>query len=75
MASQYVKAQGVTGPLSTAMPTAQELAANDDLVTELKRQNNYESPEETAKRYVPSHSCHGVATPYKSAHLLSPSPI
>ncbi|KAG4426150.1 hypothetical protein IFR04_000616 [Cadophora malorum] len=52
MASQYVKAQGVTGPLSTAMPTAQELAANDDLVTELKRQNNYESPEETAKRSV-----------------------
>lgn len=52
MASQYVKAQGVTGPLSTAVPTALELAANDDLVTELKRQNNYENPEETAKRYV-----------------------
>lgn len=52
MASQYVKAQGVTGPLSTAVPTAQELAANDDLVNELKRQNNYENPEETQKRYV-----------------------
>lgn len=73
MASQYVKAQGVTGPLSTAMPSAQELAANDDLVTELKRQNNYESPEETAKRYVPLYS--GLTIPYKSTHLLSLSTI
>ncbi|CZT51721.1 probable PAP1-poly(A) polymerase [Rhynchosporium secalis] len=60
MASQYVKAQGVTGPLSIAVPTAQELAANDDLVTELKRQNNYENPEETAKRSAVLHSLQSI---------------
>ena len=52
MATPYAKALGVTPPLSTAPPTPAEFTANDDLITELKRQNNYESPEETAKRFV-----------------------
>jgi poly(A) polymerase len=43
---------GVTAPLSIALPTEAELQASAALVDELKRQNNYESPAETNKRYV-----------------------
>jgi hypothetical protein len=43
---------GVTAPLSVALPTDAELQASAALVDELKRQNNYESPTETNKRYV-----------------------
>jgi hypothetical protein len=43
---------GVTAPLSVALPTEAELQASAALVDELKRQNNYESPAETNKRYV-----------------------
>ncbi|CAL3965101.1 unnamed protein product [Diplocarpon coronariae] len=50
MATPHAKALGVTPPLSTSPPTPAEISANDDLISELKRQNNYESPEETAKR-------------------------
>jgi poly(A) polymerase len=46
---------GVTGPLSTALPTEAELQASTALVDELKRQNNYESVTETNKRFVPDH--------------------
>lgn len=42
---------GVTPPISTTLPTAQELSANDDLIAELKLQNNFESPAETERRY------------------------
>jgi poly(A) polymerase len=41
---------GVTPPISTTLPTAQELSANDDLIAELKLQNNFESPAETERR-------------------------
>ncbi|GAB1217830.1 hypothetical protein ATERTT37_007073 [Aspergillus terreus] len=41
---------GVTPPISTVLPTPDELAANDDLIAELKRQNNFESPAETEQR-------------------------
>jgi hypothetical protein len=41
---------GVTPPISTTLPTAEELAANDDLIAELKLQNNFESPAETERR-------------------------
>ncbi|KAJ5054567.1 uncharacterized protein L3040_000837 [Drepanopeziza brunnea f. sp. 'multigermtubi'] len=50
MATPYAKALGVTPPLTSAAPTAADEAANDELISELKRQNNYETPEETAKR-------------------------
>jgi len=50
MATPGAKPLGVTAPLSLNMPTEQELQANDALITELKRQNNYESPAETSKR-------------------------
>ncbi|KAL4809219.1 Poly(A) polymerase central domain-containing protein [Aspergillus unguis] len=41
---------GVTPPISMTLPTAQELSANDDLIAELKLQNNFESPAETERR-------------------------
>ncbi|KAI9829933.1 MAG: hypothetical protein M1819_005905 [Sarea resinae] len=50
MAAQTTRQWGVTPPISTALPTEQELATNDTLVAELKRQNNFESAEETEKR-------------------------
>lgn len=34
------------------LPTPEELAANDDLIAELKAQNNFESPAETERRYA-----------------------
>lgn len=45
-----VKQWGVTPPISIALPTPNELKANDDLIAELKSQNNFESPSETAQR-------------------------
>ena len=33
-----------------ALPTPAELAANEALVDELKKQNNFESPEDTQRR-------------------------
>jgi hypothetical protein len=52
MAAPGQKALGVTAPLSTAPPTPADLKADTDLVTELKRQNNFENTDETQKRYV-----------------------
>jgi poly(A) polymerase len=43
---------GVTPPISTVLPTQDELAANDDLIAELKAQNNFEPPSETERRCV-----------------------
>ncbi|KAI5298829.1 polynucleotide adenylyltransferase, partial [Ascosphaera atra] len=45
-----VKQWGVTPPVSTALPTPPELAANDELIAELKAQNNFEAPAETERR-------------------------
>ncbi|ODH20028.1 hypothetical protein ACO22_06007 [Paracoccidioides brasiliensis] len=50
MAAASVRQWGVTPPISTALPTPSEIAANDDLTTELKQQNNFESPSETERR-------------------------
>jgi hypothetical protein len=52
MATPSAGQLGVTAPLSVALPTEAELQASAALVDELKRQNNYESPVETNKRYV-----------------------
>lgn len=52
MAAPGQKALGVTAPLSTAPPTPADLKADVDLVSELKRQNNFEGTDETQKRYV-----------------------
>jgi SLT domain-containing protein len=52
MATSGAGQLGVTAPLSVALPTEAELQASAALVDELKRQNNYESPAETNKRYV-----------------------
>ncbi|EME86652.1 uncharacterized protein MYCFIDRAFT_49534 [Pseudocercospora fijiensis CIRAD86] len=41
---------GVSSPLSTAPPSRQDTELGETLLTELKAQNNFESPEETAKR-------------------------
>jgi poly(A) polymerase len=51
MAAQPSRQWGVTPPISTVLPTSVELSANDDLIAELKAQNNFESPAETEKRY------------------------
>ncbi|KAF8863816.1 Poly(A) polymeras-like protein [Acephala macrosclerotiorum] len=50
MAAPGQKALGVTAPLSTAPPTPADLKADTDLVSELKRQNNFEGTDETQKR-------------------------
>jgi poly(A) polymerase len=50
MAAPPVKQWGLTPAISTALPTPADVALNSALVEELKRQNNYESPAETAKR-------------------------
>ncbi|MCJ1285256.1 polynucleotide adenylyltransferase [Xylographa opegraphella] len=47
IASRY---KGVTPPISTTLPTTAELKANDDLVEELKNQNNFEGSEVTERR-------------------------
>ncbi|MCJ1436674.1 polynucleotide adenylyltransferase [Xylographa pallens] len=47
IASRY---KGVTPPISTTLPTAAELKANDDLIEELKSQNNFEGTEVTERR-------------------------
>ncbi|RFU35747.1 hypothetical protein B7463_g603, partial [Scytalidium lignicola] len=44
------KQYGITPPLSTALPTDDEIQATNALVEELRRQNNYESAAETNKR-------------------------
>ncbi|KAJ9292695.1 hypothetical protein DTO271G3_8509 [Paecilomyces variotii] len=50
MATPPMRQWGVTPPISTILPTPDELAANDDLIEELKAQNNFESPAETERR-------------------------
>lgn len=56
MAAPQTKQYGVTPPISSAIPTKQELEANDALTAELKRQDNFEGQAETEKRYSPQ-SC------------------
>ncbi|KAL0930750.1 poly polymerase [Colletotrichum truncatum] len=50
MASEE-RAYGVTPPISTALPTEAENQAKEALIEELRKQNTFESPAETAKRY------------------------
>lgn len=52
MATPPTRQWGVTPPISTVLPTQDELAANDDLIAELKAQNNFELPAETERRCV-----------------------
>lgn len=55
MATPPARQWGVTPPISTVLPTQDELAANDDLIAELKAQNNFEAPSETERRYDALH--------------------
>jgi poly(A) polymerase len=41
---------GITPPVSTDLPTEHELKLNEEMLNELKRQNNFETPEGTEKR-------------------------
>ncbi|CAG8226164.1 unnamed protein product [Penicillium salamii] len=50
MATPNVRQWGVTPPISTVLPTKDEIAANDDLIASLKAQNNFEQPTETERR-------------------------
>jgi len=52
MAPPQTQQWGTTPPVSLSFPTAAELAANDALIAELKKQNNFEGMEATAKRYI-----------------------
>ena len=52
MDAQAVRQWGTTPPISTNLPTEKELMLNDQLVAELKRQNNFEAPSDTEKRFV-----------------------
>jgi poly(A) polymerase len=56
MAAQPARQWGVTPPISTVLPTKDELVANDDLIAELKAQDNFEPPSETERRYVDQRS-------------------
>ena len=47
--------KGVTPPISLALPTTTELTQNDNLIAELKKQNNFEVSDETERRYVSRH--------------------
>ena len=51
MAATSTRQWGVTPPILLSLPTDAEIATNDALISELKRQNNFESSEETEKRY------------------------
>lgn len=50
MATPTSKPLGVTAPLSEALPKESEIEASNALIEELKRENNYESAEDTQKR-------------------------
>lgn len=43
---------GVTPPIKSDLPTDAERRSTDALLDELKRQNTFEAPAETAKRSV-----------------------
>jgi poly(A) polymerase Pap1 len=68
MATQPPAHLGVTPPLAVVAPTEKEIAANDELIEELKRQKNFESAEATEKRCL-SRLSHA----YKSLTLLQES--
>ena len=62
MATVPDKQWGTTPPISTILPTAEEIAANDALIAELKKENNFEAPQETEKRFeLILKACHDVA--------------
>ncbi|KAH3899798.1 probable Poly(A) polymerase [Saccharomycodes ludwigii] len=48
--NKITKVLGVTGPISTASPTSDENKLNDELIEELKRENSFETEQETLKR-------------------------
>ncbi len=50
MATAPTRQWGVTPPISLSLPTDTELLANDALIAELKRQNNFEGSDETERR-------------------------
>jgi poly(A) polymerase len=50
MAAPSIKQWGLTPAISSALPTPADVSLNSALIEELKRQNNYENPAETAKR-------------------------
>lgn len=44
------KQYGVSPPISTALPEQNDISKNAELIEELKRENNYETQDETKKR-------------------------
>lgn len=70
MAAIPARQWGVTPPIITALPTDAEIATNDALIAELKQQNNFESSEETEKRYVrlASHEKYALNAALQESH-------
>ncbi|KAI9750173.1 MAG: hypothetical protein M4579_006585 [Chaenotheca gracillima] len=64
MAGQAPRQWGVTPPISSALPTEAEIVANNALVEELKRQNNFETPEETQRRTTVLESLQRITTTF-----------
>lgn len=52
MATTQTRQWGVTPPISLTLPSEAEIDTNDALIAELKRQNNFETSDETEKRYA-----------------------
>lgn len=52
MATKHDPTRGVTAPMSEEAPTPQDMKLDDTLMQELKARNEFESQEETARRYV-----------------------
>lgn len=50
--SRQPKQYGVTPPITVLPPTDKEIERNQALVEELKKQDSFESVEESQKRYV-----------------------
>lgn len=55
MAALQTRQWGVTPPIAMSLPTDSEVAANDALIAELKKQNNFECAEETERRWAVLH--------------------
>lgn len=43
---------GITPPISNAPATEADIALNQEMIDELKRQNSFEAPEESHKRWA-----------------------
>lgn len=70
METQQKRQWGVTSAISEAHPTKADLELNDQLLDYLKKQNNFETPEGSERRFVcssPRPTC--PLTPYAGSRF------